>query len=117
MFFKNLCILVLCTKVASALEGLRCTDCVVIPKNLWNTISSLIPADHVSDQWGVDTVHVLCDVEVASILHIPRHRVAMIMAAVSVVAETVEVLHTQVQPLKTASTHQNQLKTSSEQMV
>ena len=50
--------------------------------------------------WSVNSEHVLSDAEVSSVRDVVWRRVVMVMSAVTVVAETMEVLHSQIKILK-----------------
>lgn len=54
----------------------------------------------------VNAVHKLCRHKVAQVLHSVGCSVNIVVAALSVVAEAVGVLHTQVQTLDTQQTHE-----------
>lgn len=75
-----------------------------------SSIFPSIPPDSVGLFGPVDAVHELCGHEVAQVLHGVRCGVYVVVAAFSVVAEAVGVLHAQVQTL---NTQQNHYKTAS----
>ena len=50
--------------------------------------------------WSVNSEHVLSDAEISSVRDVVWRRVVMIMSAVTLVAETMEVFHSQIQILK-----------------
>lgn len=67
----------------------------------------LISPDSVGLFWSIDTIHKLCRHKIAQVLHAVRGGVDVVMTSLSVAAEAVCVLHTQVQTR--VSGHQHRL--------
>lgn len=60
----------------------------------------LVPSNVVCRLWSVYSVHLFCEAKEASVLHVIRRDVIMIVSSLSVITEAVKVFNAQVQTLK-----------------